>query len=71
MKDILIGMEDYAIHHNVPIITKDSIAFIMKYIKLNKIRYFELGSTIGYSAILMAISTRYLSNYYLKMKIDI
>ena len=55
MKEILMEMEDYAIHHNVPIITKDSIAFIMKYIKLNKIKdILELGSAIGYSAILMA-----------------
>lgn len=57
MKEILMEMEDYAIHHNVPIITKDSIAFIMKYIKLNKVKdILELGSAIGYSAILMASS---------------
>ncbi len=55
MKEILMAMEDYAIHHNVPIITKEGIAFIMKYIKNNKVKeVLELGSAIGYSAILMA-----------------
>ncbi len=55
MKEILMEIEDYAKNHNVPIIAKDSIAFIMKYIKLNKIKeILELGSAIGYSAILMA-----------------
>lgn len=51
-------MEDYAAKQNVPIIEKDSIKFIMKYIKANNIKsILEIGSAIGYSAILMA-STR-------------
>ncbi len=55
MKDILISMEEYAKEHGVPIIQKEAIAFIMKYIKLNKVKdILELGSAIGYSAILMA-----------------
>ncbi len=55
MKETLISMETYAKEKNVPIIAKDSIAFIMKYIKLNKIKdILEIGSAIGYSAILMA-----------------
>lgn len=55
MKDILIGIEEYAKERGVPIIQKEAIAFIMKYIKLNKVKdILELGSAIGYSAILMA-----------------
>lgn len=47
-------MEKYAKEYNVPIIEKDSIKFIMKYIKLNNVkRILELGTAIGYSAILM------------------
>lgn len=48
-------MEEYAKEHNVPIIEKDSIAFIMKFIKANDVKeILEIGSAIGYSAILMA-----------------
>ena len=51
-------MEEYASEHNVPIIEKESIAFIMKYIKANNIKnVLEIGSAIGYSAILMASSS--------------
>lgn len=55
MKEKILEMEQYAKDHNVPIIEKDSIAFIMKFIKANDIKnILELGSAIGYSAILMA-----------------
>ena len=48
-------MEQYAAEYNVPIIEKESIAFIMKFIKSNDIRdILEIGSAIGYSSILMA-----------------
>lgn len=48
-------MEDYAQEKNVPIIEKKSIAFIMKYIKDHNVKnILEIGSAIGYSAILMA-----------------
>lgn len=48
-------MEEYAQEHNVPIIEKDAIAFIMQYIKKNNVKnILEIGSAIGYSAILMA-----------------
>ena len=48
-------MERYAQTNNVPIIELDSIKFIMKYIKLNKVKsILEIGTAIGYSAILMA-----------------
>lgn len=58
MKEFILEMEDYASKHNVPIIEKESIAFIMKYIKANNIKnILEIGSAIGYSAILMASSS--------------
>lgn len=54
MKETILEMEKYAKEYNVPIIEKDSIKFIMKYIKLNNVkRILELGTAIGYSAILM------------------
>lgn len=55
MKEQLLEMEKYAAEHNVPIIEKDSIIYIMKYIKANNIKnILEIGSAIGYSSILMA-----------------
>ncbi len=57
MKELIYEMEEYANEHNVPIIEKKSIAFIMKYIKTHDIKnILEIGSAIGYSAILMASS---------------
>lgn len=55
MKELILEMERYASEKNVPIIEKESITFIMKYIKTNNIKnILEIGSAIGYSAILMA-----------------
>lgn len=55
MKDLIMEMEEYAKDNNVPIIEKKSIAYIMKLIKKQNIKnILEIGSAIGYSAILMA-----------------
>ena len=55
MRETILEMEQYAKEENVPIIEKDSIKFIMKYIKLNHVKsILEVGTAIGYSAILMA-----------------
>ena len=55
MKQTILDMEAYARENNIPIIEKDSITFIMKYIKLNNVKnILEIGSAIGYSSILMA-----------------
>lgn len=55
MKEFILEMEEYAKDKNVPIIEKDSITFLMKYIKLNNVKnILEIGSAIGYSSILMA-----------------
>lgn len=58
MKENILEMEKYALENNVPIIEKESIAFIMRFIKTTKIKnVLEIGSAIGYSAILMASSS--------------
>ena len=55
MREKIMEMEQYAAEYNVPIIEKESIAFIMKFIKSNNIKnILEIGSAIGYSSILMA-----------------
>ena len=55
MREKILEMERYAKDYNVPIIEKESIAFIMKFIKENNIKdILEIGSAIGYSAIMMA-----------------
>ena len=55
MKELILEMEHYASTNNVPIIELDAIKFIMKYIKLNQVKsILEIGTAIGYSAILMA-----------------
>ena len=55
MREKILEMERYAKDYNVPMIEKESIAFIMKFIKENNIKdILEIGSAIGYSAILMA-----------------
>ncbi len=57
MKQLILDMEEYAKEKNIPIMQKDGIAFLMKYIKNNNIKnVLEIGSAIGYSAILMASS---------------
>lgn len=59
MKNLILEMEEYAKEHNVPIIEKESIAYLMKFIKQHGIQsVLEIGSAIGYSAILMASSSR-------------
>ncbi len=55
MREKILEMEEYAQERNVPIIEKKSIAFIMKYIKEHNVKnILEIGTAIGYSAILMA-----------------
>ena len=48
-------IEQYAQANNVPIIERDSIEYIQNYIKENNIKtILEIGTAIGYSAIMMA-----------------
>ena len=49
-------LEEYAKEYNIPIMQKDGIDFLTKYIKENNIKnILEIGSAIGYSAIKMAL----------------
>lgn len=58
MDKIIKEMERYAEANNVPIIERDSIDFIKKYIKLNNVKkILEIGTAIGYSAIQMATAS--------------
>ena len=60
MKEKLKEIEKYAEENSVPIIEKNSIAFIMKYIQDNNVKnILEIGSAIGYSSIMMAIVCRF------------
>ena len=53
-ENIIKQIKDYAELNNIPIITDDGIAYIKDYIKKNNIkRILEVGTAIGYSAILM------------------
>lgn len=48
-------MEKYAKEHSVPIMEKEGIEFLTKYIKDNNVKsILEIGAAIGYSAIKMA-----------------
>lgn len=49
-------IEKYAIENSIPIMQKDGIEFLTKYIKENNIKkILEIGTAIGYSAIKMAL----------------
>ena len=52
--NIVKQIKDYADINNVPIMNDNGINFLLKYIKDNKIkRILEIGTAIGYSAIMM------------------
>ena len=54
LDELIRDMKNYALENNVPIMTEGGINYLMKYIKKNKIkRILEVGTAIGYSAILM------------------
>lgn len=54
MNDLIKNIKDYAVKNNVPIMTDDGIEFLTDYIKKNNVkRILEVGTAIGYSAIMM------------------
>ena len=54
LDDLIRNMKEYALENNVPIMTEGGINYLTKYIKKNNIkRILEVGTAIGYSAILM------------------
>ena len=51
-------LEDYALKNNIPIMQKDGIEFLTSFIVKKQIKnVLEVGTAIGYSAIMMAISS--------------
>ena len=52
----ILDLEKYAHKNNIPIMMKDGIEFLLKYIEENNIKtILEIGTAIGYSAIRMAL----------------
>ena len=53
---VIDQIKEYAIANNVPIMSDSGIRFLTNYIKDNNIKdILEVGTAIGYSAIMMAI----------------
>ena len=49
-------IEKYAKEHKVPIMLKDGIEYLCKYIEENQVKnILEIGTAIGYSAIKMSL----------------
>lgn len=58
-ENIIKEIKEYAILNNVPIILDDSINYLNNYIKNHNIKnILEIGTAIGYSAIMMCIKKR-------------
>ena len=56
VSDLILELKDYADLNNVPIIQDDSYRYIRQYIIENNVKsILEIGTAIGYSAILMAL----------------
>ena len=54
---VIKNMKEYADRENIPIMQEDGINYLTKYISKNKItKILEIGTAIGYSAILMALT---------------
>ena len=52
----IADLEEYAKVHHIPIMMKDGIGFLTKYIEKNNIKHIlEIGTAIGYSSIKMAL----------------
>ena len=52
----ITDLEEYAKVHHIPIMMKDGIEFLTKYIEKNNIKnILEIGTAIGYSSIKMAL----------------
>lgn len=56
MEEKIKEIEEYAINNNIPIMQKEGIEFLLKYIKENNIKkILEIGTAIAYSSIRMAL----------------
>ncbi len=57
MENIIQEMEQYAKTYHVPIIEKESLDYLLTFLKENQIKkVLEVGTAIGYSAIQMALN---------------
>jgi len=55
--NIIKEIKEYAEKNNVPIMTDEGISFLTNYIYKNKVKeILEIGTAIGYSAIMMALT---------------
>ena len=51
-------IKEYAEENNVPIMTDEGITFLTNYIKKHEVKkILEIGTAIGYSAIMMALAS--------------
>ena len=56
VSDLILELKDYADLNNVPIIQDESLRYIKQYIVDNNVKtILEIGTAIGYSAIMMAL----------------
>ena len=56
--DFMLKMEEYAYENHVPIIHPEVAQFLMVILKMNRpLKILEVGTAIGYSALVMAYST--------------
>ena len=58
VEQLIEEMKQYADENNVPIITNEGISYIKKYIETHNIKnILEIGAAIGYSSIMMALTS--------------
>ncbi len=58
VQDEIKRIKDYAINENIPIMQDDGISFLTTFIIKNKVQtVLEIGTAIGYSAIVMALTS--------------
>ena len=64
-------LEEYAEEYNVPIMLRDGIEFLCKYIEDNSIKnILEIGSAIGYSSIMMCLNNENVKVTTIEKNID-
>lgn len=57
INDEIIKLKKYAEENNIPIMLDDGLSFLINYIKNNNIKnILEIGTAIGYSTIIMALT---------------
>lgn len=58
--EMINSMKEYALEHNVPIMSDEGISYLTSYCMKNHVHsILEIGTAIGYSAILLAMTGEY------------